>query len=189
MAPQRRPLTYRLMRLICPSVHVLVIVRGRGDRQLAVNMPQCRRVGRATGDICSRRVWGSTPAYYENHVCTFTVSPYPCYKLPVSQPVFAFCTVPDAQLAAVFARGLVEAQLAAGVAVLGPVQSVYRWRGQVYGRAEMQLIIKTTQSCVGELRDWITREHPYEVPEFVVVDVVDGLPSYLQWLATGGKSG
>jgi hypothetical protein len=40
-------------------------------------------------------------------------------------------TVPDEESAQRIARALVEARLAACVQVAGPVESVYRWQGQI----------------------------------------------------------
>ncbi len=99
-----------------------------------------------------------------------------------AQPVLVFCTVPDPQLAARFARELVEQRLAAGVAIVERVRSIYRWRGTIYDRPEAQLVIKTTRGRVGSLQTWIATHHPYEVPEVMVVEVADAAPDYLRWL-------
>jgi periplasmic divalent cation tolerance protein len=62
------------------------------------------------------------------------------------------------------------------------MQSVYRWEGHVEQESERQLIIKTTRDRTLALWDRVRELHPYEVPEFVVVPIVDGNDAYLRWI-------
>jgi len=81
------------------------------------------------------------------------------------------------------AKAVVEKKLAACVnLVSAPVESVYRWKGKVECAKEFLLLIKTTGRRVKELETEIARLHSYEVPEFLVLRVVDGLKRYLEWL-------
>jgi periplasmic divalent cation tolerance protein len=77
---------------------------------------------------------------------------------------------------------LVEERLAACVNVLGEMQSVYRWKGNVEADRERQLIIKTTVRRVPALQARVRALHDYEVPEFIVLPVVDGSDAYLEWI-------
>ena len=79
-------------------------------------------------------------------------------------------------------RTLVEEGLAACVNVLPPMESVYRWQGSVHQDAERQLVIKTRAERVDALRGRLATLHPYEVPEFLVLPVSAGSPSYLDWV-------
>ncbi|HXE90198.1 MAG TPA: divalent-cation tolerance protein CutA [Terriglobales bacterium] len=81
------------------------------------------------------------------------------------------------------ARGLVERRLAACVNVVGPVESVYRWKGAVEANAEFLLLIKTTAGAFGAVRDAIKELHSYELPECVMVTIEDGSAEYLAWIA------
>ncbi len=83
------------------------------------------------------------------------------------------------------ARALVELQLAACVNILGPMESVYRWRRKVETATEFLLVIKTTAGAFARVRDAIRKLHSYEVPECVMLKVDDGSEAYLKWL---GKS-
>jgi periplasmic divalent cation tolerance protein len=80
------------------------------------------------------------------------------------------------------ARTLVEEQMAACVNVLPPMTSHYRWKGAVERDAERQLIIKTTAARVETLRARLIQLHPYELPEFLVIEAAGGTKAYLQWL-------
>ena len=80
------------------------------------------------------------------------------------------------------ARSLVEARLAACVNIIDRVQSVYRWEGQVQNDAEQLLVIKTSSERVEALREALLRQHPYEVPEFVVLPLSETSEAYGAWL-------
>jgi periplasmic divalent cation tolerance protein len=97
--------------------------------------------------------------------------------------VFVFTTLPpDAGDSASFARSLVEERLAACVNLLPPMESVYRWEGKIERETERQLIIKTTRERTAALWERVREMHPYEVPEFVVVPILDGNEAYLRWI-------
>ncbi len=94
-------------------------------------------------------------------------------------------TCPDRDRAFAVARALVEERLATCVSVLPGVTSFYLWQGQMEQTDELQLFIKTTRTNVPALKTRLPELHSYEVPELVVLDVVDGLPAYLAWLDAG----
>ena len=81
------------------------------------------------------------------------------------------------------AQALVERRLAACVNVVGPIQSVYRWKGAVESAAEHLLIIKTTAAAFPRVRDAIRELHAYELPECVMLSVEAGSEEYLNWIA------
>ena len=81
-----------------------------------------------------------------------------------------------------FARTLVDEGLAACVNIHAPMTSVYRWDEQVEEDGERQLTIKTTTARLEALLERIRALHPYDVPEFVVIPIVDGSSEYLEWL-------
>lgn len=91
-------------------------------------------------------------------------------------------TAPDAQLAESLARTLVEERLAACANVIPGLVSVYRWKGEVQRDEEALMILKTTQSRIAPLRERVVQLHPYEVPEVLVLNVVDGHETYLGWV-------
>lgn len=101
----------------------------------------------------------------------------------VPEFVLVLTTLPaEGDLAARFARTLVDEGLAACVNVLGEMRSVYRWQGQVEDEPERQILIKTTRDRLEALWERVRALHPYDVPEFVVIPIVDGSAAYLQWV-------
>ncbi len=92
-------------------------------------------------------------------------------------------TLPDQESARQLARLLVEERLAACVNVLAPCHSVYHWEGALQENGEVPLIIKTTPDRYAALETFLRQHHPYETPEVLALDPVQGLPEYLAWVA------
>ncbi len=80
------------------------------------------------------------------------------------------------------ARGIVARHLGACVQVLSGVTSYFHWDHAVRCEPEHLLLIKTAQSAVPALKEYVASAHPYEVPEFLVFNAEDGLQSYLAWI-------
>jgi periplasmic divalent cation tolerance protein len=80
-----------------------------------------------------------------------------------------------------FARGLVEAHLAACVNLL-PAQSVYRWQGAVESASESLLVVKTSTAALDALERHVAGAHPYELPEFVVLPPERLGTDYRAWI-------
>jgi periplasmic divalent cation tolerance protein len=81
-----------------------------------------------------------------------------------------------------FGTHLVESQLAACVNLIPGVESIYRWKKKVEQENEIIALIKTRREKLGELERWVQEKHPYEEPEFVVIDVEAGSSGYLDWV-------
>ena len=96
--------------------------------------------------------------------------------------VLVMTTLPaDSDLSA-FAHALVETRLAACVNLLPSMDSVYRWEGKIEHERERQLVIKTTRTRILALWERVREMHPYDVPEFIVVPIIDGNDAYLRWV-------
>jgi periplasmic divalent cation tolerance protein len=104
-----------------------------------------------------------------------------------SDYVMVLTTLPSDADGAAFARALVEERLAACVNLLSTMESVYRWEGRVEREVERQVVIKTSRERVVALWDRVRELHPYEVPEFIVLAIVDGNEAYLRWVGEGTK--
>jgi periplasmic divalent cation tolerance protein len=96
--------------------------------------------------------------------------------------VVVLTTLPADGDAAAFGRALVEERLAACVNLLPVMESVYRWEGRVEQEPERQVVIKTARARLVPLWDRVRDLHPYEVPEFIVLGIVDGNDAYLRWV-------
>ena len=99
-----------------------------------------------------------------------------------TQYIVVLTTLPADADAAAFGTALVEERLAACVNLLAPMQSVYRWQGRVDQESERQLVIKTSRLRLDALWERVRTLHPYDVPEFIVLPIVDGSDAYLRWI-------
>jgi periplasmic divalent cation tolerance protein len=77
---------------------------------------------------------------------------------------------------------LVDEKLAACVQIVGPITSIYRWKGHVEKTEEWQCLIKTRQGLYEEIEKTIKSIHPYEVPEMIALPLSKVSKDYLEWL-------
>jgi len=94
----------------------------------------------------------------------------------------AVTTLARREDAQTMARTLVEKRLAACVQIVGPIESTYRWKGQVETAEEWLCLIKSTRERWQELEGAIRELHEYETPEVIALPIVAGSASYLEWL-------
>ncbi|HVN97483.1 MAG TPA: divalent-cation tolerance protein CutA [Syntrophorhabdaceae bacterium] len=78
---------------------------------------------------------------------------------------------------------LVEKKLVACAQIVGPIRSIYRWKGKVEQTDEWLLLMKSKSSLYPVIEDEIKRLHPYEVPEIIAIGLSRGLPEYMNWVA------
>src|SRR5206468_2702071 len=79
-------------------------------------------------------------------------------------------TMPDDERTDTLARTLVDERLAACVNVHAPMMSTYRWKDVVEREPERHVVIKTTRGRLADLEARLRALHPYELPEFVILD-------------------
>ncbi len=75
-------------------------------------------------------------------------------------------TEADQTRAEVLAETLIERRLAACVSLM-PVQSCYRWQGEIERSQEVQLLIKTSPHRLEELLAALQSLHSYDTPEIL----------------------
>jgi periplasmic divalent cation tolerance protein len=97
-------------------------------------------------------------------------------------PVIVLTTVGADFDAAPLARSLVEQRLAACVNIVPQIRSTYRWQGAIETDAEQLLMIKTVDERLDALQSALLSEHPYDVPEFVVIRPDEVRGPYREWL-------
>jgi periplasmic divalent cation tolerance protein len=80
------------------------------------------------------------------------------------------------------AKYLVEKKFAACVQIVGPITSIYRWKGKVEEAHEWLCLIKTRDVFYDRVEKAIKKLHSYETPEIIAVPIVKGSKEYLNWL-------
>ena len=100
----------------------------------------------------------------------------------MSDLILILTTMPDDDRADAIARTLVDERLAACVNVCPPMMSTYRWKGAVEREAERQSVIKTARDRRAALEARLRELHPYDLPEFVVIDA-GASEGYAAWVS------
>ena len=99
------------------------------------------------------------------------------------EPILVMTNFPDKKGAVALAEALIAQHLAACVNVLSPCTSIYHWQGKVESADEIPVLIKTLRQHYDQVEQLIKMMHPYELPEVIMVPILNGLPAYLQWIA------
>ena len=104
----------------------------------------------------------------------------------MAEAVVVSCACVDGAEADRIATALVERRLAACVQLL-PVESLYRWQGEVQRGGEVLIQAKTLAVRLPAIEALIAACHSYDLPEIVAVPIVGGSARYLAWLAAEGR--
>lgn len=91
-------------------------------------------------------------------------------------------TTGDRDTAQRIATELVDRRLAACVQVSAPIESTYRWRGNIERCEEWLCTAKTTADRFPAIEQLVAALHPYDVPELIATPIVGGSAAYLEWL-------
>lgn len=91
-------------------------------------------------------------------------------------------TAPDPEWLLAFTRQLVDKRLCAAAHNFTPIQSVYRWQGEVHERPEGRASLHTRTGLVAEITRLAKEQHPYQVPSISTRLIDDGSPEYLEWI-------
>lgn len=89
---------------------------------------------------------------------------------------------PDRDTADRIASICVEERLAACANILAPIESIYRWKGNIERAQEVPLLLKSRDELFGALSARVKASHPYEVPSIVATDLPHVEADYAAWL-------
>ncbi len=88
-------------------------------------------------------------------------------------------SIDDARL---LAYQMVEQRLAACAQIVGPIESIFRWKDAIDTANEWQVWFKTLDIHWTALEAAIKGLHHYECPEIMALPVSEVTPRYLDWL-------
>lgn len=100
----------------------------------------------------------------------------------MGEHLLVLTTVGNDDDAAKVAKGLVERRVAACVNILGPVRSLFYWKGKLEDDRERILLVKTRKDRFTDLEAALGELHPYEVPELIAIPIEEGSAAYLNWV-------
>ena len=99
--------------------------------------------------------------------------------------VLILAAYPKRRAATRAAKLLLEERVLACATVVPGARAVYFWNGKRHSDSSTLLYGKTTAARVKDALRRIRESHPDQVPEILVLNVMDGDPAYLSWV---GKS-
>jgi len=79
------------------------------------------------------------------------------------------------------ARHLVESGLAAGTQII-PIESIYRWEGDVVEDQEWLMLVKTRHDRFEAIESVVNEMHSYEVPPVLMIEIDQAGHPYLAWI-------
>lgn len=97
--------------------------------------------------------------------------------------IYIFWTCRDKIEAKKIIHGLLEKRLIACASIFPGVESVYRWEGKIEESQEVKVVLKTLLEHFDAIQHIIQTECSYEVPEIVQVNIIQGNPRYISWVA------
>jgi len=93
-----------------------------------------------------------------------------------------FVTAPDAKVARKLAGAALRKRLAACANLLPRIESHYWWQAKIETSSEVLILFKTTKARLDRLEKLVLELHPYDTPEFVVVETSRVTRRYLKWV-------
>ncbi len=90
-------------------------------------------------------------------------------------------TIGDLAQAEDLASQIVTQKLAVCVNILPVSSSVYFWEGKIAKEAEFYMLIKTSAEKISALESFISKNHPYQTPCFLVLDTEKTGQAYADW--------
>ena len=96
--------------------------------------------------------------------------------------IVVMVTTASKQEAEKIAQRLLNERLIACANIVGPVSSLFYWSGKTEKAEEYLIFMKSRKDLFDKLAETVRTLHGYEVPEILVLPVVDGLKAYLDWL-------
>jgi periplasmic divalent cation tolerance protein len=102
--------------------------------------------------------------------------------------LLAWTTVEKRAEAERLAAEVIARNLAVCVQIDGPVISHYRWHGQDERAEEFRLCFKFLPTHAAPLEAHVLAHHPYDTPEWVVVQAERVGEKYLSWANTNSST-
>lgn len=98
-----------------------------------------------------------------------------------------YITLPESLDPVEFCSRLVEEGLAAGMNILGPCKSVFRWEGKIRKEREWIAIGEVSEDLFDRFCERTMQIHPYKIPCVTALRIEKGYEPFIDWInQTGG---
>ena len=96
--------------------------------------------------------------------------------------VVVIMTTANREEAVKIVRNLLEERLIACANIVGPISSIFWWKGKIDEASEFLVFMKSHKNLFERLSERVIEIHSYEVPEIIALPIIGGSPPYLDWL-------
>ncbi|MEM2634765.1 MAG: divalent-cation tolerance protein CutA [Nitrososphaerales archaeon] len=107
----------------------------------------------------------------------------------MSEYIHVVATMSNKNEAERIAKILLEKRVAGCVQIIGPIISMYWWKGKIERAEEWLCLIKSRLNLYNELESLIRENHSYEIPEILAMPIIKGNNDYIKWLNNELKIG
>jgi len=106
----------------------------------------------------------------------------------VSSYIVVIMTAANKEEAVKIVHHLFSERLIACANIVGPVSSLFWWEEKIDETDEFLVFMKSKKKLFERLSERAKEIHSYQVPEIIALPVIEGLPSYLDWLGASLQS-
>lgn len=99
-----------------------------------------------------------------------------------TKAALVWCPFPDKETAREVSARLLEMKLIACANILGPMEAMFEWAGQVNSGNEVPVLFKTDSLSLEQLVSQLGAMHPYDTPTILGWHCDTAHPSTLAWL-------
>ena len=98
--------------------------------------------------------------------------------------IVVMATIASKQEAEKIVQRLLNERRIACANIIGPVSSLFHWCGKMEKDEEYLIFMKSHKDLFEKLAETVKALHSYEVPEILVLPIVEGSKAYLDWLGS-----
>ena len=99
-----------------------------------------------------------------------------------AQAALVWCPFPDRETARDVARTLLNERLIRCANLIGEVESVFEWQGDVETSTEIGVLLKTRSDLLNAVIVRLGELHPYDTPAILGWNCDAAYPNTLEWL-------
>ena len=105
----------------------------------------------------------------------------------IENPIIIVVTTNSNQEAKKIIASLLKNRLIACGNIIGPMASIYWWKDEIEHSKEYLILIKSKMNLYKKIENEVLKLDSYETPEILVLPVVEGSKSYLDWISNSIK--